>query len=132
VTEQATRKRRLRFVTSSPPCRVLELEAVVVGRLTGGAGFEITPPQDAALRAIESANAGDLPTSQEEFQALTDGDTARLLDLAGSPDSSLHPLFCWGLSEAARLHRQRHLHGTGDWGCEGPSEGAAPPREPSP
>ncbi len=132
MTEQAAGKRRLRFVTSSPPRRVLGLEVVVVGRLTGGAGFEITPPQDAALRAIESANGGDLPTSQEEFQALTDGDTARLLALATSPGSSLYPLFCWGLSEAARLHRQRHLHGTGDWGRQGPPEGAAPPQEPSP
>ncbi|HZY86091.1 MAG TPA: hypothetical protein VFE78_14755 [Gemmataceae bacterium] len=84
------------------------------------------------LEKLKTFNAGDLPTSQEELQALTDGDTARLLDLARSPDSSLHPLFCWGLSEAARSHRQRHLHDTGDWGRQGPPEGAVPPHEPSP
>jgi hypothetical protein len=66
------------------------------------------------LRELEAASGGAIPLTEEELDALQDGDAPLIILLAASPVSSLHLLFCWDEPEAERLHRQRLMHGTGN------------------
>jgi hypothetical protein len=105
--------RAVTFRAPSAPGRGLRLDLRVVQRLTG-AGAEITPDQLARFREIEAGHGGTVPLSAEEYEALLDAKTARLIELARDPTSNLHPLFCWDDKEAARLQRERRRHGTGN------------------
>jgi hypothetical protein len=105
--------RAVTFRAPSAPDRGLKLDLRVVQLLTG-AGAEITPHQLARFREIEAGHGGTVPLTAEEYGALQDAKTARLIELARDPASNLHPLFCWDDKEAARLQRDRRMHGTGN------------------
>ena len=71
-----------------------ELEVEVAERPAAGpAPREVSPEQDAALRAVEAAHGGAVPVTEAEFHALTTGDAAALLALAGRASSHLRHLF---------------------------------------
>lgn len=64
----------------------------------------LTATQLSGLVAVQAAGGGAIPLSKEEFDALLDGNSRRVLTLGRSPESSLYPCFCWGEAE----------HGEGD------------------
>jgi hypothetical protein len=105
--------RAVTFRAPSAPDRGLKLDLRVVQRLTG-AGAEITPDQLARFRELEAGHGGVVPLTAEEYDALRDGKPERMIELARDPASNLHPLFCWDNEEAARLQRERRMHGTGN------------------
>jgi hypothetical protein len=105
--------RAVTFRAPSGPGSGLKVGLRVVQRLTG-ATAEITPDQLARFRGIEAGHGGTVPLTAEEYGALQDAKTDRLIELARDPSSNLHPLFCWDDKEAARLQRERRMHGTGN------------------
>jgi hypothetical protein len=104
------RRKTVRLVSPSRVGRYIRLELTVVGRRTGGPALEITVEDAAGYDVIAQANAGRVPITDEEYQALLGGDDERLLTLAARPGSNLRPLFFWEDSEATRLYRQRRGH----------------------
>jgi hypothetical protein len=109
-----TRERGVEFSCPERPGVTLRLGVLVVEHLTGGERVEVTPARYARLEELAAANGGAVPLTAREFDALQGGDAAALVELAASPSSNLHPMFCWEEQEAARLYNQARTHGAGN------------------
>ena len=107
-------QRTVTFVCPGRPGQAMVSEFRIVTRPAGSAGVSVTTEQAAALGVIEKHNSGRVPLTASEFDAMSQGEEAYLVELAGFPGSNLRPLFCWDDQESVPLFRQRLLHGGRD------------------